>query len=126
MAAVRPGTRVDLAKADPGATHGHTRESAAEELEKAAQSKPPPPPPPKADTAAVAALEARVRVGPFGIVPFVDGGNISTSPLPKFDNLRFGAGYVTPTPATYFDYSAYGGLGGAVAVARLTAPSVDS
>ena len=38
------------------------------------------------------ALEARVRVGDFGIVPFVDGGNISTSPLPRFDNLRFGAG----------------------------------
>ena len=38
------------------------------------------------------ALEARVRVGAFGIVPFFDGGNISTSPLPRFDNLRFGAG----------------------------------
>lgn len=38
------------------------------------------------------ALEARVRVGNFGIVPFVDGGNISTSSLPQFDNLRFGAG----------------------------------
>jgi len=38
------------------------------------------------------ALEARVRVGDFGIVPFVDGGNISTSPWPRFDNLRFGAG----------------------------------
>ena len=29
------------------------------------------------------ALEARVRVGNFGIVPFVDAGNISTSPLPR-------------------------------------------
>ena len=29
------------------------------------------------------ALEARVRVGDFGIVPFVDAGNISTSPLPR-------------------------------------------
>ncbi|MET1113086.1 MAG: BamA/TamA family outer membrane protein [Allosphingosinicella sp.] len=38
------------------------------------------------------ALEARIRWGNWGIVPFVDGGNISTSPLPKFDNLRFGAG----------------------------------
>ena len=38
------------------------------------------------------ALEARIRVGDFGIVPFVDGGNISTSPWPRFDNLRFGAG----------------------------------
>lgn len=38
------------------------------------------------------AIEARVRVGNFGIVPFFDGGNISTSSLPQFDNLRFGAG----------------------------------
>jgi len=33
---------------------------------------------------------------------------------PITDHLRFGAGYVTPTPATYFDYSDYGGMGGAV------------
>jgi len=39
-----------------------------------------------------AALEARVRVGAFGIVPFVDAGNISTSELPGLDDLRFGAG----------------------------------
>ena len=38
------------------------------------------------------ALEARVRVGSFGIVPFIDGGNISTTSFPRFDNLRFGAG----------------------------------
>jgi translocation and assembly module TamA len=38
------------------------------------------------------ALEARIRVGNFGIVPFIDAGNISTSPLPKFEDLRFGAG----------------------------------
>jgi translocation and assembly module TamA len=38
------------------------------------------------------ALEARIRFGNWGVVPFLDGGNISTSPLPKFDNLRFGAG----------------------------------
>ncbi len=38
------------------------------------------------------AIEARIRVGNFGIVPFLDGGNISTSPWPRFDNLRFGAG----------------------------------
>jgi translocation and assembly module TamA len=38
------------------------------------------------------ALEARIRWGNWGLVPFVDGGNISTSSLPKFDNLRFGAG----------------------------------
>jgi translocation and assembly module TamA len=38
------------------------------------------------------ALEARIRVGNFGIVPFIDAGNIYTSPLPKFEDLRFGAG----------------------------------
>jgi translocation and assembly module TamA len=38
------------------------------------------------------ALEARVRVGDFGIVPFIDAGNISTSPLPSLRDLRFGAG----------------------------------
>jgi translocation and assembly module TamA len=38
------------------------------------------------------ALEARIRVGNFGIVPFVDAGNIYTSELPKLDDLRFGAG----------------------------------
>ncbi len=38
------------------------------------------------------AVEARIRRGNWGVVPFLDGGNISTSPLPKFDNLRFGAG----------------------------------
>ncbi len=38
------------------------------------------------------ALEARIRFGNFGIVPFVDAGNIYTSPLPHLDNLRFGTG----------------------------------
>jgi translocation and assembly module TamA len=38
------------------------------------------------------ALEARIRRGNWAVVPFLDGGNVSTSPLPKFDNLRFGAG----------------------------------
>jgi translocation and assembly module TamA len=38
------------------------------------------------------ALEARVRVGNFGIVPFVDAGNISTSPLPSLSDLQIGAG----------------------------------
>jgi Fe-S oxidoreductase len=33
---------------------------------------------------------------------------------PMTENLRFGAGYVTPNPTTYFDYGEYGGLGGAV------------
>jgi translocation and assembly module TamA len=42
------------------------------------------------------ALEARIRLnvfgGAFGIVPFVDAGNIYTSTVPRLDNLRFGAG----------------------------------
>jgi len=37
-------------------------------------------------------IEARIRVGVFGIVPFVDAGNIYTSPLPHLDKLRFGTG----------------------------------
>lgn len=37
-------------------------------------------------------LEARVRFGSFGIVPFLDGGNIYTSNLPKFSDFRFGTG----------------------------------
>jgi translocation and assembly module TamA len=38
------------------------------------------------------AIEARVRLGNWGIVPFLDAGNIDTSPLPGFGDLRFGAG----------------------------------
>jgi len=38
------------------------------------------------------ALEARVRVGNFGFVPFIDAGNISTTPLPRLGNLQIGAG----------------------------------
>lgn len=30
------------------------------------------------------------------------------------ENLRFGAGYVSPNPATFFDFSEYGGMGAAV------------
>ena len=38
-------------------------------------------------------VEARVRTfGNFGVVPFLDGGNIYTSPLPKFSEFRFGTG----------------------------------
>jgi FAD/FMN-containing dehydrogenase/Fe-S oxidoreductase len=40
-------------------------------------------------------------------------GKIVDSP-PITDNLRFGAGYVSPNPRTYFDYSDHGGMGGAV------------
>ncbi len=38
------------------------------------------------------ALEARVRMGAFGIVPFIDAGNISTSTLPRLRDLQVGAG----------------------------------
>ena len=39
------------------------------------------------------AIEARIRAfGNFGIVPFVDAGNIYTDPLPGFSGLRYGAG----------------------------------
>ncbi|HVI99783.1 MAG TPA: BamA/TamA family outer membrane protein [Sphingomonas sp.] len=38
-------------------------------------------------------IEARVKAfGNFGVVPFLDAGNIYTSPLPKFSHLRFGTG----------------------------------
>ena len=40
-------------------------------------------------------------------------GKIVDSP-PLTANLRFGAGYRTPSPQTFFDYSDYGGWGGAV------------
>ncbi len=40
-------------------------------------------------------------------------GKIVDAP-PLASNLRFGAGYQSPNPATYFDYSEYGGMGGAV------------
>lgn len=38
------------------------------------------------------ALEARYRFGNFGIVPFVDAGQVYDSSFPKASNLRFGAG----------------------------------
>ncbi len=40
-------------------------------------------------------------------------GKIVEAP-PLTANLRFGAGYRTPDPATWFDYSEYGGMSGAV------------
>ena len=38
------------------------------------------------------AAEMRIRFGTFGIVPFLDGGNLYAHSLPKFENLRFGTG----------------------------------
>ena len=37
-------------------------------------------------------LEARIRFGNFGVVPFLDGGNLYSQSLPKFTNLRYGTG----------------------------------
>ncbi len=37
-------------------------------------------------------LETRIRFGNFGVVPFVDAGNISTNFLPNLRDLRIGAG----------------------------------
>jgi FAD/FMN-containing dehydrogenase/Fe-S oxidoreductase len=47
---------------------------------------------------------------PHGILN--PGKIVDAGPLTA--NLRFGAGYRTPNPPTHFDYSDYGGLGGAV------------
>ena len=38
------------------------------------------------------ALEARIRLGNFGIVPFLDGGSVDTNSLPTFSKFRLGAG----------------------------------
>ncbi len=38
------------------------------------------------------AIEARYRFGNFGIVPFIDAGQVYDSTLPSGSNLRFGAG----------------------------------
>ena len=41
-------------------------------------------------------LEARIRLkafgGNFGLVPFIDGGSLSTDPLPDLNNLQIGVG----------------------------------
>jgi FAD/FMN-containing dehydrogenase/Fe-S oxidoreductase len=47
---------------------------------------------------------------PHGI--FNPGKIVDAPPLTS--NLRYGGGYKTPAPVTFFDYSEYGGLGGAV------------
>ncbi len=49
----------------------------------------------------------------FDQLGILNPGKIVDAP-PLAANLRFGAGYQTPTPATWFDYSEYGGMGGAV------------
>lgn len=37
-------------------------------------------------------IEGRIRFGNFGVVPFIDAGNISSDGLPNFAGLRVGAG----------------------------------
>lgn len=37
-------------------------------------------------------LEARVRFGNFGVVPFIDGGNVYAGSTPEFSGFRYGAG----------------------------------
>ena len=54
--------------------------------------------------------EIKRTFDPEGI--FNPGKIVDAPPLTA--NLRFGAGYKTPNPFTFFDYSEYGGLGGAV------------
>ena len=39
-----------------------------------------------------AAAEVRYRFGNYGVVAFVDAGQVYTSPVPRFTNWRFGAG----------------------------------
>ncbi len=41
---------------------------------------------------AEAAIELRARFGNFSIVPFLDGGQIYTGPIPRFDSFRLGTG----------------------------------
>jgi translocation and assembly module TamA len=37
-------------------------------------------------------VESRIRFGAFGLVPFLDGGNIYRSEYPTFSGMRYGAG----------------------------------
>jgi FAD/FMN-containing dehydrogenase/Fe-S oxidoreductase len=62
------------------------------------------------DTLYEAFREIKRTFDPHGIF---NPGKIVDAP-PMTSNLRFGAGYTTPNPRTYFDYSEYGGMGGAV------------
>ena len=54
--------------------------------------------------------EIKRRFDPEGLF---NPGKITDAP-PMTANLRYGAGYQTPSPFTFFDYSEYGGMAGAV------------
>jgi FAD/FMN-containing dehydrogenase/Fe-S oxidoreductase len=62
------------------------------------------------DTLYEAFREIKRTFDPHGLF---NPGKIVDSP-PMTTNLRFGAGYKTANPKTFFDYSEYGGMGGAV------------
>ncbi len=44
------------------------------------------------DSIVEASVEARIRVRDFGVVPFFDAGEVDTSLLPRFRDVRYGAG----------------------------------
>src|SRR6201982_2876459 len=54
--------------------------------------------------------EIKRTFDPLGIL---NPGKIVDAP-PLTANLRFGPGYTTPRPSTWFDYAEFGGMGGAV------------
>ncbi len=62
------------------------------------------------DTLYEAFRQVKQTFDPHGLF---NPGKIVNSP-PMTTNLRFGAAYKTPNPKTYFDYSEFGGMGGAV------------
>ena len=62
------------------------------------------------DTLYEAFREIKRTFDPHGLF---NPGKIVDSP-PMTNNLRFGAGYKTTNPKTFFDYSEYGGMAGAV------------
>ena len=44
------------------------------------------------DSIVEGSVEARVRFGDFGVVPFFDAGEIDTATIPRFRDVRYGAG----------------------------------
>ncbi len=44
------------------------------------------------DSVAEASFEARIRFGDFGVVPFFDAGEVDTATIPRFRDVRYGAG----------------------------------
>ncbi len=44
------------------------------------------------DSIVEASVEARIRFGDFGVVPFFDAGEVDTSLIPRFRDVRYGGG----------------------------------